>query len=323
MSKTKVKKPKVRVHNPTNSETRYSRNYNYFFDVFTNYLKEFFDVEENRYYEHANSKKLKVDLVNGLSDNFYVGECEYVIENLKTGEFVVLTVSDYPLTPAVLTEYRESNACFKKALISQYNPTIINDHITTDKNKIEPWYYFQTDFVNLDVIYEKRKYIKNKLDKIYFKGSTGYRSFLDNISSDIITDYNYISPSENYLNDLINYKIGLSIDGVGEFCYRDVELMGIGVPMLRYEFLSQMNTPLIPNYHYISVDRPNDLPLYREGNKCHADKLIERYKEVVNDIEFLDFISKNAKQYFDDNLKYKNLIPKTFKLLELKDWIKQ
>jgi len=321
MSDTKGKKPKVRVHNPTNSETRYSRNYNYFFDVFTNYLKKFFTVEENRYYKHAHKDKLKVDLINGLSNNFYVGECEYIIENFKTGEFVVLTVSDYPLTHAVLNEYRENNACFKKALISQYNPTIIEGHITTDKDKVEPWYYFQTDFVNLDVLYEKRKHIKTKLEKIYFKGSTSYRSFLDHISSDIITDNNTISPTENYLNDLINYKLGLSIDGVGEFCYRDVELMGIGVPMLRYEFLSKMNTPLVPNFHYISVDRPNDLPLYRDGTKVHADKLIERYREVIGDKEFLEFISKNARQYFDDNLKYENLIPKTFQLLKLDDWI--
>ena len=321
MSKTKVKKPKVRVHNPTNSETRYSRNYNYFFDVFTNYLKEFFDVEENRYYEHANSKKLKVDLINGLSNNFYVGECEYVVENLKTGEFVVLTISDHSLTHVVLNEYRENNSCFKKALISQYNPTIIEEHITTDKDKVEPWYYFQTDFVNLDVLYEKRKHIKTKLDKIYFKGSTSYRPFLDYISSDIITNNDTVTPTENYLNDLINYKLGLSIDGVGEFCYRDIELMGMGVPMLRYEFVSQMNTPLIPNYHYISVDRPKDLLLYREGTKKHAAKLIERYEEVIDDKEFLEFISKNARQYFNDNLKYKNLIPKTFQLLKLDDWI--
>ena len=91
--------------------------------------------------------------------------------------------------------------------------------------------------------------------------------------------------------------------------------------MLRYEFLSKMNTPLVPNFHYISVDRPNDLPLYRDGTKVHADKLIERYREVIGDKEFLEFISKNARQYFDDNLKYENLIPKTFQLLKLDDWI--
>ena len=126
---------------------------------------------------------------------------------------------------------------------------------------------------------------------------------------------------DQYLNEAIKYKIGLSIPGTCELCHRDFEYMAIGLPILRFEFAGNYMPEIKPNYHYISVDRPKDLLLYREGTKKHAAKLIERYEEVIDDKEFLEFISKNARQYFNDNLKYKNLIPKTFQLLELDDWI--
>jgi hypothetical protein len=315
-----MSKPKIRVHNPTNSVTRYSRNYNYFFDVFTNYLKKFFNVEENRFFEHAHAERFKVDLLKGKTDDLLVMECEYVIENLTNGEFVVMTVADYPCTSAWLPEHRAGNEHLKKVIIAQYNPKIIHYHVKKDLHKFSPWSYFQSGFFNLDVYHEKRKYIKNKIDRLYYKGETPNRPFLNHIDKDLITDFSCI-PGDMYMNELINHKIALSIDGVGEFCYRDVELMGLGVPMIRYEYISQMKSPLIPNHHYISLERPDDLEYYRLGEKPHADALINRYNEVVNNEEFLEYISSNARQYYIDNFEYKNLIIKTFELLELTDWL--
>lgn len=316
-----VNKTKIRVHNPTNEKTRYTRNYNYFFDKFTNYLKIFFDVEENRYFENAHFERFKVDLLKSKTNDVLLLECEYLIENLENGEFVVLSVSDYPMTHAILNEYRADNKFFKKALISQYNNSIIHEHIHKDLEKISPWYYFQSGFQDLDVLYEKRKHIKHKKDKIYFRGVTNHRPFFNNIDFEYFTNFNPISV-EKYFNEIINYKVGLSIDGVGEFCYRDVELMGMGIPMIRFEFTSQMKSPLIPNYHYISIDRPNDLKLYRNAEKHHVEKIIKRYKEVIDDNDFLEYIGKNARQYYENNFKYNNLIIKTFELLELTKWIK-
>ena len=133
---------------------------------------------------------------------------------------------------------------------------------------------------------------------------------------------------EPYLEKLINSKIGLSYymeldkyntpyDHPGEFCYRDIEYMALGIPMIRFNYLSELNPNLIPNYHYISINRPDDLIIDRLGNESHAKLIEERFLEVKDDYEFLNFISKNARQYYTDYLSRENRVNHTIKLLNL------
>lgn len=309
---------KVKIHNPCNEHTRYYRNYNYFWDEFTNYLKNYFDVEENRFFENAHKERFPVKLNKGISGDFLMLECEYVIENLDTGEFVILSVSD-DLTHAILNE--RHNPFLKKVLISQFLPKKVLDHVGEYMFKYGPWTYFQASMDDLTIYYNKRKEITNFKDTLYFKGtSLEDRKILNYINKEIITDFKVISPSI-YFDDLISHKIALSVDGRGEFCYRDVECFGVGVPIIRFEYLSTFNSPLIPNYHYISIPRPNDMELYRLGNEGHAKMIEDRYLEVINDKDFLDFISKNAKQYYDENFSLETKIKNTFNLLNLNDWL--
>jgi hypothetical protein len=309
---------KVKIHNPCNEHTRYYRNYNYFWDEFTNYLKNYFDVEENRFFENAHKERFPVKLNKGISGDFLMLECEYVIENLNTGEFVILSVSD-DLTHAILNE--RHNPFLKKVLISQFLPKKVLDHVGEYMFKYCPWTYFQASMDDLTIYYDKRKEITNFKDTLYFKGtSLEDRKILNYINKEIITDFKVISPSI-YFDDLISHKIALSVDGRGEFCYRDVECFGVGVPIIRFEYLSTFNSPLIPNYHYISIPRPNDMELYRLGNEGHAKMIEDRYLEVINDKDFLEFISKNAKQYYDENFSLETKIKNTFNLLNLNDWL--
>jgi len=308
----------IRVHNPCNEHTRYYRNYNYFWDEFTNYLKEFFNVEENRYFENAHKERFPVNLKKGISGNFLLLECEYVIENLESGEFVIMSVSD-DLSHATLNE--KSNPFLKKVLISQFLPKKILDHVGEHMYKYSPWTYFQASMDDLSIYYNKRQEKEFLNNTLYFKGtSLEDRKILSFIDKNIITDFNVITPS-NYFDDLISHKIALSVDGRGEFCYRDVECFGIGVPIIRYEYVSKFISPLIPNYHYISLPRPSDMGLYRLGNETHAKLLENRYHEVINDNEFLSFISRNAKEYYDINFSLNSKIKNTFNLLNLQDWV--
>ena len=308
----------IRVHNPCNEHTRYFRNYNYFWDKFTNYLKDYFNVEENRYFENAHKERFPVKLNKGISGDFLMLECEYVIENLDTGEFVVMSVSD-ELTHAILNE--KSNPFLKKVIISQFLPKKILDHVGEYINKYSPWTYFQSCMDELSIYYDKRKTLESFKNKLYFKGtSLEDRQIIHFINKDIITNFGVINPS-SYFEDLITHKIALSVDGRGEFCYRDVECFGIGVPIIRFEYVSEFNVPLIPNYHYISIPRPDDMGLQRLGNEHHAKLLEDRYYEIINDDEFLKFVSKNAKQYYEDNLSLEIKIKNTFNLLNLNDWL--
>ena len=68
--------------------------------------------------------------------------------------------------------------------------------------------------------------------------------------------------NKNYFDLLTDYDMCLSIGGVanGDLCYRDVECMALGIPLLRFDFVTTLNPALIPNYHYISIPIQLDFP---------------------------------------------------------------
>jgi FkbM family methyltransferase len=311
-------KPKIRVHNPSNEHTKNYRNYNKFWDDFTEYLKNFFDVEENRFFDSAHMQRFPVKLNKGLSNELLLLECEYVIENLENGEFVVMSVSD-DLTHATINE--RNNPFLKKVLISQFLPEKILEHTGEHMYKYSPWTYFTSSVMDIEPFYERRLETPPTEDRLYFRGtSLEDRSILEFFNPETITQF-APQPQDIYYNDIIKHKVALSVDGRGEFCYRDIECFGLGVPIIRYEYKSKFYNELIPNYHYVSLKRPYDMGLYRLGNESHARKLESRYNEVLNNTEFLDFISKNARKYYEDNILQNNKIKNTFNLLNLYDWL--
>lgn len=309
---------KIIVHNPCNEYTRYYRNYNLFWDRLTDELKKIFVVTENRYFKLANSQQSPINLKKGVSKNFAVQECEYVIEFEDTGEFYILSVSDR-LSTAILNEH--NNPSLKKVLLSQFNYDYLKHHIKDSIEKYNPWIYFPQEVFDYEKFYEKRKTFNTFIDKMYFRGSLGERPITKFFDKKYVEGF---GPISNYFDDLIKYKIGLSIAGVGELCYRDIEYMCIGVPFLRFEYLSELNPKLIPNYHYISVNRPNDIPSHNElstdrlGLEKHAKLIEKRFLEVKDDLDFLEFISKNAREYYITYLNENN-VDHTIKLLGLKE----
>jgi UDP-glucose 4-epimerase len=307
---------RVRVHNPTNEHT-HNRFYNFFWDELTDHLKKFFIVEENRHFEHAHSGRMPVKLEKGVSENLLMLECEYIIENLDNGEFVIMSVNDH-LSGAVIDE--KTNPLLKKALISQYYPQDINYHLSDYIEKFSPWTYFQTCKFDLEPYYNKRLSNPANDSRMFFKGTLSDRPIIYYFDKNIISDF-IPRPMDEYFNEMIKHKIGLSIDGVGELCYRDIECFAVGVPIIRFEYLTPLYDPLIPNYHYISIPRPDDMDLYRTGNENHAKMVEKRYYEVINDTDFLNFISKNAREYYLKNCTMNSIIKNTHNLLGLDDWI--
>ena len=111
--------------------------------------------------------------------------------------------------------------------------------------------------------------------------------------------------------------------GVGELCYRDIECMAVGVPLIRFEYQVEMHEKLIPNFHYISVPYPDDMPRHNDvatdrfALEHHAKMIEQRFLEVIDDTEFLSYISKNAREYYERNLSPKNRVNKTLEILGL------
>lgn len=320
-----VSKTKIRVHNPCNGKTKNFRYYNFFWDKFTDFLKTKFDVEENRFFQNAHFENFSVYLDKQTNPQIKIMECEYIIENLDNGEFIIISVSD-KISDAMTKEI--DNPFLKKCLISQFIPKFFESYTIENFHKYSPWTYFPYLNMDYESIRNKRKNITNKIKKLYFKGDERGRTILNFFNSEIF-DKGERTYLETYFDEVINYEVGLCIGGVGEMCYRDIEFMMLEIPILRFEYETELYPKLIPNFHYISVEpteemmSSNSVRYDRLGGRKEAKKIEERFNEIKNDMDFLNFITKNAREYYENNLTIDNQIKNTYILTGLKDWEKE
>lgn len=309
---------KLIVHNPCNEHTKNYRDYNLFWDDLTEVLKTKYSVSENRYFQNAHFEKMGVKLNKGT---LYLNECEYVIEDADSHDFWILSINEQ-LSCGILNE--QFNPHLKKVLYSQYIPDQIVHHCGENSYKYIPWIFFPQNVVDLEFYYQKRKEKEELIPKIFFKGGTEYRPIINYIDENILSETKKIT-QKNYFENLIDYDMCLSVGGVanGDLCYRDVECMALGIPLIRFEFVTTLNPGLIPNYHYISIPLPKDLPRFNDvpkdrlGNENHAKLIEERFYEVINNRNYLKFISENARKYYEDYLSRYNRIHHTLNLLGL------
>jgi len=309
------------VHNPINLNNRYYRNYNFFWDSLITELKKKYNVIENREDSISEYNSMKVVLKKRSKDFVEILECECVIEDSDTGDFYILSVADQ-ITSLVLDE--QNNKHLKKVLYSQYVPDQIVHHTKNNSHKYKPWIYFTQELVDYEYYYEKRKNIVEYNNKLYFRGSSSYRPILNYIDKSLICEQSPMS-IHSYLDDAINYKVALSLGGAanGDMCYRDIEYMAMGIPYIKFDYVAMMDPPLFPNYHYISIPLCDDLPIHNDVKKDrlgvlkHAQMIENRYREVINNNDLLDFISRNSRDYYTKYLSEKNRVDHTLKLLEL------
>lgn len=312
---------KLIIHQPTNHYSNKFRYYNIFFDNLINELSKTHDVIVDRYYKDVHKGRVNVQLGwDEIVDiNVEMQDCELLIENYDTKETFIFSVSD-DLTPVSLNLKNSENVT--KIFISQFIRDKIYHHINEEsKSKYFPWIYFPSNEYDLDSFYELRKQKTPTNDKMYFRGETTSRTILNHFNLDVLHWGGPIGGFYNYAYEMIDYKIALSIAGRAEMCYRDIECMGMGIPIIRFEYTTELNPPLIPNIHYISVDRPDDLKdwtnLDKNGLPHHAEMITNRYMEIKDDQEFLDFISKNAREYYDSYLSPTSSVKHTINLLGL------
>lgn len=312
---------KLIIHNPRSKHDGYYRYHNFFWDALTTRLSRYFDVHENRYAEFLHTDRALVKLQARTVEDFFLHECDYVIENITTGDFYILSTADV-LHYNITCEH--DNPHLKQVLFAQYIEKIMQYNVPARSlRKYSPWLYFQSQPFDLEELYHKRLRTKKSISKLYFRGLTRDRPILQHLSSDIL-DNTDSTDRHTYLNELLNVEVALSLGGVADICYRDIEYMALGIPFIRFEFPNRFREPLIPNVHYISVERPLDLPtlsyrcgvgLDRMGTAEHAKLIEQRYLEVIDNKDFLRYIGENAREYYEKYLMYPNNVNNTI------DWL--
>lgn len=277
-------------------------------------------------------------------DNFrYQNDCDVLInqgsilifEFDDTKEFKTFDFGDAPTLSVELSK----SSKFIGASIGQYNSKLWDDVVTNKniRNGIVPSVYPETfwnfGFMNFDAVQEYRKSIE--LDKrLYWRGSIykdhpnpqykNVRSSIEMIGTFLDNFYfgNYPIPFDAYIQEAISFKLALSFGGgggylCGDFCFRDIEMYGLGIPTIRPKFVSQTEDPLIPNVHYISVDCEFDDVFRYKNPESLAVNIIKRYKEVVNDDELLSSIVHNARNWYINNISSDNITDKIIRSLNI------
>ena len=75
-----------------------------------------------------------------------------------------------------------------------------------------------------------------------------------------------------------------------------MEILSLGNVLMRTKFVLKFNEPLIPDYHYIAIDVDD----YKD-HKTITDKMINKYNEIKDNTELLNFIGKNAREWYLKN----------------------
>jgi len=281
--------------------------------------------------------------LNGDDKFVYKNGCEVLInqgsilifEFDDTKKFKTFDFGDAPTTTIKLAESEN----FVGAAIGQYNKVLWDFLIKNEevRKKIKPSVYpescWNLGIENWEQIQSYRK--STKLDKrLYWRGSVykemenqNYRN--TRLSIDLLNkkmnDFyfgNLPINFESYISEAMDFKLALCFGGgggwsCGDFCFRDIEMYGLGIPTIRPRYAVESDDPLLPNVHYISVDCEFDSTFKYQTQDVLADKIIERYNEVIDNDEFLDYIRDNARSWYIRNASGPNITYKIIDILEL------
>lgn len=267
-------------------------------DVFVelvNYMKK----NHNAKIRHQKGGFISIDIFD-----YKLSDCELCIHDEENDILRWITFADYPINVVEVFEKR-NNPNDILVLTQFYNrfPKEFDRSTFSFKLKNSPW-YSGLAATNFDFFYNQRTFHEDDdmIDKMFFLGRERPDIVpLRNLG--FCNQYPGNLDHWDYLYEAIKYKMGISISGVGEVCYRDFEYLAIGLPMLRMEYMVQIDPPLIPNYHYIAVKRTEEFPWSTQteehGGELYVEAYKKRFMEVKDDKEFLKFIANNGRKYYE------------------------
>lgn len=294
-----------------------------------------FDNHNTQYILKVLRKKYDVVWFNmdGCDNFYYQNDCNV---NINQGSIIIFEFDDTKEfktfdfgDASTLTIALSNSKNFRGAAIGQYNRQLWDETISDPllRANIVPSVYPETCWIfglsNYESVQEYRS--TAQLDsRLYWRGSIykdsskveyNRRLAIEYTAQQLGDDFyfgNYPIPFDQYIQEAVQFKLALCFGvgggyACGDFCLRDIELYGLGIPTIRPIFAAETKNPLIPNVHYIAVDCEFD-ESFRYKNPEHLAKRIAlRYEEVINDAELLITIANNARKWYIDNITTPNI----------------
>ncbi len=295
--------------------------------------------------EHLTKKgyKIKWENLDGNDKFRYKNDCDVVIDQgsicifeFENETFKVWDCGDMPS----LTLKMSKSKNFIGAAIGQYNKKLWDDNVKdlNLRKEINKGVHFESFWQfgvsNFDSVkeYRQSKILNNKLlwrgslyENCPTKNEYMGRQYISMLNERINNKFQFGSfpvDFNSYIRESIEHKLVLC-SGVGggyscgDYCFRDSEMYGLGIPTLRPKYAIETYIPLIPDYHYISIDPEFDEKFKYKNHSDIANKIIKKYNEVISDNDYLDFISNNARQWYIDMLSYPNVVNNIIQSLKL------
>ena len=238
-----------------------------------------------------------------------------VLENEKNKKYISLWYAD------------EMSTVDEKNLVQIIGS--IGGHDATLKFKKCPIDYTPASFSTCGVVSEQsiENYysppVNKRYNNLWFKGFVyAFRNFLLQDSRfDIIPVHNNAGSHnyEDFIKEVSNHRIALSLNGQGEVCHRDIEYFGVGTVNIRPILTTQFYNKLIPGKHYIGIKhddiKDKDINYYHSKLK---ERIFNTYIEVKDDISLLNTISNNARKWYLENGTIEKNIQILLKVIDLK-----
>lgn len=248
--------------------------------------------------------------LNGKTEEMPVRDSIAFIQNDLSKNYSVIDCHDW-IEPDDTKIIIQDKRC-EKVLKCQYDSFYLDK---PEYDKVKRWTYFDRFWPTNEKLWTSLFNTKPTIDKIYFRGVPWPRrgAILDRLIEKGImnSDYNPIS-FDDYIEEYSQYRIIFSMSGFADVCHRDIEGFASGRCIIRPKIVNSFHNDLIADHHYISLDI-----VYETPPDEAAEKIYKRFIEVIDDHEYLDFVVKNARKWYEENVSVKNVFNLTEKLLNL------
>ena len=225
-------------------------------ESFSRYISDFFQFNfESKFYRFKRNEPANYILSDGF---IYKTRRDCVLENLENGKCLIIRYGDKDNSGVMESNFLDNR--FKFCFDYQFNSNY--------KHKIKtfPFTYFkftstqeEQKFTNFEckknIIIGRFKLKTNKIRKFLFNNrfSLNENVFLTNEKIN----------SGDYINELNDYRYGISLPGFGDFCHRDIEIISRKCLLVRPVFKNTFFNHIEPYEHYLpirvdSVDNFND-----------------------------------------------------------------
>jgi len=258
---------------------------------------------------HEHRESFEVILKHSKTKDVAIRDSLAVMQNDQTRDYFVLDCHDMVKTRELLLFVRDHRC--KRVLKCQYRSKVFKEG---DYQKVRPWTYFDRYWPKNEKSLIESRGIPRTSNSLYFRGADWAKRdrILEELSrKGVISSDFQIIDFDDYFRETLEHRVILSLPGMADICNRDIEGFGSGTCVLRPTVETEFHNELIPDYHYISVDtkiRKND-PIEV------ADKIEQRFREIIDDHSYIASVVRNAANWYDENVRRDAAMKLTAELL--------